>query len=90
MFLFIGERGDPTHSEWVRPGGPIRPNFQSIVFGYSIGRFHLLGSEASTHTRSGLGLEVQCAQTFKASNSVTLYDVFIYCRAKRARPSGVG
>ena len=53
MFLFIGDPREHTHPEWVRTGGPMRPNF-------------------------------------KALNSVTLYDVFIYCRAKRARPSVVG
>ena len=53
MFLFIAERSEHAHPEWVRTGCLMRPNF-------------------------------------KALNSVTLEDVFIYWRAKRARPSGVG
>ena len=30
MLLFIGDPSEPTHSEWVRPGGPIRPNFKAL------------------------------------------------------------
>ena len=72
MFLFIGEGSEQTHTEWVRTGDPMRPNFQSIEFGYTIGCFYLLESEASPPTRSGSGMEVQCIQTFKVLNSVTL------------------